>query len=434
MAGSSIRGRWDAVAPDTGVPTVCAVTAVDSTQIFVTPSGISDPSCGSMMSPCGSVQTGINQATQGGKSIVYVATGTYSEAIALSPGVALVGGWTVSGTSWTKDLSANAAADVVIVPVAPTNTTVTATSLAGTATLCTLTVGSKPSALAGETLYGIFATGTSAAPTTLTLYEPSVQVAAGGDGAQGGTGDAGAPGAASCTLAQGGSVGAVGTAGNPGASGSFALTGFVRGDGQSGGMGGGGQNGTSGGTGMCISGTTCTPGLLSCTTGTVPDASCGTMGTPGCGGAGGAGGNGGMGGGASIGVFAYGQVQVDVTSTTVTTGTGGTGNSGGGGGSGGAGAAGAVGALGPSKPTGGCNSSCDPVTSGQGTGGTAGGTGGTGGIGGQGGGGSGGWSCGYVQGSNAVVTLETGNVTTPGAPGAGAPGAQGGRSNQTCSE
>ena len=98
----------DALPGEAGVPSACALSAVDMTQIFVSPTGAVNPSCGALASPCGSVQTGLDHAHQQGKSFVYVAPAVYSEAVTLYPGIALVGGWTVNGGTWTKDTTPSA--------------------------------------------------------------------------------------------------------------------------------------------------------------------------------------------------------------------------------------------------------------------------------------------------------------------------------------
>ncbi len=172
---------------------VCHPEAIDPANgVFVLAGGSSDASsCGSATDPCGSVQLGINVAQATGKTIVYVGESgsPYVESITLDANLTVEGGWSRTGGAWSPVCDN---ADQAVVIQAPPNatTTVLADALGGAATLSTLTIQSKDQASVqpGESLYGIFARGSS---TTLALNDVVVQMANAGDGL---SGDAGTPG------------------------------------------------------------------------------------------------------------------------------------------------------------------------------------------------------------------------------------------------
>ncbi|MGD0527985.1 MAG: hypothetical protein ABSE49_22820 [Polyangiaceae bacterium] len=407
----------------------CPSQVVDpTTGVFVVPGGSdAGASCGSLATPCGGVQLGLDRANARGATTVYVAAGTYDESISLYAGITLQGGWTESAGVWAPICTGSAPTAVTITAPPASNVTVTATSLGGTATLETMTITSKAEASVqpGESIYGIVATG---ATTSLVLDDVVVLISAGGQGANGSTGPAGAAAVGTCAGGNGGG-GAAGPTGTGSTGGSFSAAGYTAGAGTTGAGGAAGNAGADGGAGVCAS--CVTPG---CSGGNcvavATNKTCGASGLSGCGGAGGGPGAPGAGGGSSIVLYVW-DAQITCNDTTLTAGAGGAGGAGGPGGDGGAGSAGqpgaSAGSCGTSVPgsllcASGCTATSNPVTM---DGGAPGGSGGSGGTGGQGGGGAGGWSCSYYQGGAGTLTAS-GSSFTFGAPGAG--GALGGAS------
>jgi hypothetical protein len=422
------------VVPDAAV---CG-TVPDSTMgVFVAPNGVDNSACGSSLAPCLTIQYGISRANS--RPNVYVAAGTYAESIVLSAGITIWGGWNVEigdgGDSWTGICPPTDPVGAVVIEPATSNITVTANALGGSAVLKTLTLKSKAqsSVAAGESLYGVFATGTTTTRTTLTLDNVDITLGNGGDGTAGYTADGGVEGN------PGGCNPGTGAAGSPGGvdgggadAGTFTMAGYQATPGDTGGNGNTGSNGRVNDGGTCVSCVTCSVPVLYCQSGSAPP-SCGNPGGNGCGGAGGNGGGPGGGGGSSIAIFTWGA-SVTVAGGTISAGNGGQGGSGGGGGPGGGGGTGTTGSPGLSCTVncniGGLNLlSCPSGTTGEGGGGL-GTTGGNGSGGGAGGGGAGGWSCAIYEGTGASVgysaTLTHGNFGT--SPGGGASG----KSGDTC--
>jgi hypothetical protein len=401
----------DSSLPDGTIPN-CSYPPDDNAGVFVTPAGsdvVEGGVCGlSRSSPCKTIGAGLASATTAsGRSIVYVAAGTYTEALTLANGITVEGGWQVggdSGTGWTFDCSSPQSLVIVQAP-SSAGTTVSLTS--GAAIVTTITVLSKPSSSAGQSLYGIMASGAS---TQLTLNDVAVTVSAGGDGATGNPGAPGAAAPANCSPGDGASGTVVGTAGGAGKNGTFGASGYVPGVGGAGGMGSAGDNGTAGGPGATTMYGTCS-GAFNCSSGM---ASCvGGTGKPGCGGGGASGGAGGGGGGSSVALYVSGA-QVTINGGSFTSGNGGKGGPGGAPGPGTPGSNGATGST-TTCAVSVCGSPvpmiCQPglppnVTA---TGGSGGGTGGTGSNGGPGGGGAGGDSF-------AIVTANAGSVALNGSP------------------
>ncbi len=401
----------DAACGATGVPDASAAVFVDHNA------GSDSSSCGSASSPCQSIQQGLTNAHLAtGTTTVFVAIGTYTESLTLYPGLTIQGGWLNTGSGVWKATCVEPA----IVAPATSNTTVLAETLGGAATLQNVTVQSKASANAGETIYGIFATGSS---TTLTLDNVQVSVVGGGTGATGNVGDGGEPGVGSCSPpADGGFGGPNGPPGSGADAGFFEQTGYVATGGTSGDPGVYGLAGPPPTPPACDTCMTCKSGLFGCTA-TNSGTSCGDAGLPGCGGGGGLGGGGGTGGGSSIALYVWGATVNLVGGYSLTAGSGG---NGGPGGTPGGGAEGSVGATGPegTSCTIGCSASCGNEPD-AGPGGV-GSRGGQGSAGGAGGGGAGGWSCGYVKAggglvngasSAQIVTSAAGSGSGTGAPG-----------------
>jgi hypothetical protein len=384
----------------------------DGAGIFVAhgPVGNDRGDCGDRANPCASVQFGINRATTiAGKTIVYVASGEYEESLKLAAGITVDGGWEIFNGTWARNCTATPNAAVII--RAPENADVTVLAEhEGQATIHLLTLRSKPTALPGETLYGVIARG---ATTNLRLEEVSLVVASGGDGNDGTGGPLGTPGSGGCPANDGG-FGAPSTNSGAGAdAGFFTEAGYVAlpavtiGGNGTGGLAG--TAGTDGGCRTCFA--TCANGGIACST-TPGPSSCGTPGQAGCAGAGGIGGQPGGGGGSSVGVFAVGA-KVVLLGAGIQVGSGGAGGSGGLGGDGGSGANGMSGSPGTTCAVDctGAPLACAP-TNGAGDPGGAGGRGGNGGAGARGGGGAGGYSYGIFAEGDADVTLGTGASVT----------------------
>lgn len=406
--------------------------------VFVAPGGAGTACTAS--APCGSIGAGINTAVSNHASTVYVAAGTYVEVVTLPVGITVQGGWKSAAGAWTQDCSATAGSDVVIQAPSTSNITVKA-SYTGSATLDTLTVQSKASANAGESLYGIFITGTS---TEVALNKVTVTVANGGAGNNGMVGPFGVAADAGSSCPPGsGNTGSTGIPGIGGGVGMFDDNGYenAAGQGSSGGSGGAGAAGLAGADAGCVQALNCVynapPGCNTvcdcCAYSPIGDAgsSCGKNGTSGCGGGGAGGGTGGMPGGSSIAVYLWGG-GLTLTNTTLQAGNGGTGGVGGmGGGMGGAGSMGTAGQEG-AVVTIACGDTCKfalgsytcsaaPTADGGAAGGL-GGAGGAGGPGGQGGGGAGGNSYALYVGGGSSPPTVTGNTLTFGTAGQGGSG------------
>ena len=259
-------------APTDG-PTGCAArTANDAAGVFVSQAlGTDTNGCGTRNNPCQSIAYGIAAAKAGtNKTTVYVAAappsvadggadggdaadagdagdvaGMYVESIILDAPISIEGGWSDTGGTWTPICDTTTSTAVTIQGV--TDKAVTA-SFSGSATLRDIRVLSKPTAASAETLYGIFATGST---TDLTLDAVVVDVAAGGIGVDGTGGTDGAPGGTSGCSAGNGSSGTDGSNGPGGAAGTFSSSGYVPTSGGNGNNGTAGANGTAGGAGTC---------------------------------------------------------------------------------------------------------------------------------------------------------------------------------------
>lgn len=329
--GSDDASAEDASADASSMADVpCVPETADATVgFFVDHNSTAGVTCGDVTAPCKTIQPAIDLIpTIAGKSVVYVALGTYVENITLKPGVTIKGGWKNTGATFSRACSANPAGGVVI--QAPTsNVTLKVASLGGSATLDTLTLSSRIAPAApGESMYGIFATGAS---TTLRLDNVVVQTARAGSANP--VAPAGS-GTHSCAAASTGASGAPASGVAPAASaGSYSLAGYTPGAGNAGPPGNAGENGAQG---QPATGSQCVSGWPGCDEGACMftgsnTTSCAGPGTPGCGGPPGLGGGGGGGGGSSLGVFAWGAT-VSASASSITAGAGGAGAQGGSGG------------------------------------------------------------------------------------------------------
>ncbi len=419
-------GASDGATGDAG----CAgQTPVDAQGVFVSTAGADLFACGARATPCLTVQKGIARAQTLGVPNVYIAQGTYLGQVTLVAGVAVRGGWSAQ---WAPLCTPGASAAVVLGAPSTANTTIVAADLGGKATLQTLTVASKAATDvgAGESIYGIRATGGT---TTLELDDVIVQTAAGGAGTPGAMGSSGSTGSAGGCPAQTGAPGDAGAVGAPGTA-TFVAAGFATTLGSTGGTGAAGYGGTAGGPGQCaiglVNGMACFS-MSSCPS-PATTTYCGDAGLAGCAGAGGNGGDPGNGGGSSVAVYAWGA-QVRCAGGAWHAGAGGAGGAGGPGGAGGDGAGGVPGAQvtfsASCRQTGG---GCVPGNVGTADGGAPGGNGGTGGTGGVGGGGAGGWSCAYVTDGDASVTLSGTTLAVAEAGAGGPPNGPSGKAQMQC--
>jgi hypothetical protein len=415
----------DAIAPPDVDP--CITTTAETGFAFYVSiaKGADSAGCGTMGSPCASISQALfNTTTTSGITVVNVDEGAYSESLTLMPGIAIVGGWRYTPPTWVKDMDTPPppSARLVVQPISSSKTVV-ASSMGGTATLCTMTLESMADAGPGETLYGVFATGNPSTTTIVNLIDVTILVSGGGNGTTGTNGGMGNAGTASgCTPADAGSMETpVGDAGDPADTGTFSSSGYVPAGGGTGGMGEPGTNGTAAPAAPCI---TC---VAACTLGCgikTSSMGCGGLGVPGCPGQGGKPGAGGGGGGSSVGIFVF-DATVTITGSTITVSNGGNGAPGGLGGDGGAGAPGVSGATGSSCSTACGGVPCEPETSEAPDGGAPGGLGGSGSSGGPGGGGAGGFSCPIALGGGGNAPLDA-SAFTQGTGGTGAGGAPSG--------
>lgn len=422
----------DAAPADAGT-TGC--TLADATQgVFVVPghgdAGSPSGVCGTQTNPCRSIAEGISRATATSVGNVYLARGSYSEdGIALAKAVALRGGFDPAA-GWQRCVLVSTGLvdpSLTTVSAITATKTISASDLGGNATLDSLTITSKAAAgkvsgtLDGESLYGIFATGSS---TSVTMTDVVVTVANGGDGADGA--DAPAPAAADAVAAgapcpasptASGAAGVSPNAAPIGAAGSFTAAGYVVGEGN------GGSPGAAGGNGTCTPpsaiGAICRPSFDNSSCQALQGTP--TAGTPSCGGKGGGGGLHGAGGGSSIAVFAAGAT-VSLSGGSLTPGQGGAGGNGGlghGGGLPGTAADGHTfmccvdGSCAFSQGICSCLSALVEHPGGKCT------AGGAGGNGGNGSGGAGGWSAAIVKIGGAAVTTSPSTKVSHQQPGAG---------------
>jgi hypothetical protein len=130
----------------------------DTTGIFVAvATGNDTTGCGTRTIPCKSVSRGITEATQqSGKTSVFVASGAYPESITLTAGLTIEGGWSASGLTWTPICDSTTSNAVTI--QGTTSATVTA-QYSGASALRDLTIETTSTPSAGESVYGVFATG-----------------------------------------------------------------------------------------------------------------------------------------------------------------------------------------------------------------------------------------------------------------------------------
>jgi hypothetical protein len=377
---TGVPDAGDGSTEEAGIP--CADRTVNvNTGVFVAQTGGTDqPSCGSIASPCSTLQMGITQAQHSGATTVYVATGTYEESIAVPSGLTIVG---TSG--WTPVCGIAAVTAVSIEMPDGGGTVVTVAADAGSVTLRYLGIlGNAQPAAAGQSLYGIFGPGAA-----FTLDTIAVTMGSGGAGATGNIGatDLSAPNG--CPEGTGASGGAASNTPPPAPPGTFGPNGYVPGTGATGASDGG--SGSAGG---------CSPPLIQfCSCGV----SC-ALPLSGCGGFPGQGGIGGQGGGSSIGVYGWNSA-VTIVGGTYLAGNGGNGGNGGDGGPGGAG---------------GGESAESCTCTGFGPQQYIGGPGGAGGPGGRGGGGAGGFSYAIFLGGDAgTLTLLSAPTLGHGEAGAG---------------
>jgi hypothetical protein len=405
------------------------IPAADATNgVFVSPSG-SGPTC-TEAAPCATIAAALALVAAGGKSIVYLDQGTYTEQVTLPAAtVAIHGGWSFSGGTWTNCGGTNATS-IIAAPVsanAAANATVVA-SANGTWTLDTLTINDTITAATGQSLYGVFQTAGA-----LTISNVAMNVAAGGGGTPGTAGTLGGP-PKTCTGAGTGASGVAGVVGAGAFNGTYAATGFVPSSGGTGNPGFAGSNGVSPAAPACVTVDTvnCGGTYPACTTTPMSGQCCAAAGGIGCGSSAAGGGNPGSGGGASIGVFGGGGTTTFGPLVAIETGAGGAGGSGGAGGMG----TGSTGAESSTEIDTKCGITTNPVgtkicgVAASAVGCTGpGSTGGNSGVGGQGGGGAGGDSYCYATASGGAtatgVTCSHGSGGAGGNQGLSNPGATG---------
>lgn len=331
----------------------CDASEVPTEGVFVDarPERGDDTHPGSQFSPLRTIGRAVAVAVEQGQSAIFLAPGTYSEALDVRaeagplPGAVSVpegtsfqlqGGWQFDGARWERDCDPTAREKTVIAST-------TARGLAlqgrlGTIALRTLSVvaGPAPSTpdVPGDSSYGLFASGDG---LRVRLEDAIVQASSGARGGEASPGVTGV-GVVSCDVYACGS-GASGTnasANSPAGAGLFATQGFVPGDGGEGEPGGAASPGTLGSgqlenCGKCVPFCDFQPFTVQ------------AQGSCGCPGASGGGGRRGRGGGASIALFAAGQnAEVTLAYTTLRALDGGNGSPGGEGGEGANGGIGAV--------------------------------------------------------------------------------------------
>jgi hypothetical protein len=447
----------------------CTIFADEAMGIMVVPSAGAPPtdvavSCGTKAGPCTSVQAAIDTAVATAKSFVYLAAGTYNEDdIALARGISLTGGW---APDWSRRCVSPPQA-TIIRNVTGTKV-VSAIDLGGKAALEALTLKSKPQASvgisssgAGESLYGVFAAGST---TAIDLLNVRIELGSGGRGKDGDGAIDATPAAAAGSCPSPNSTpaaqpGASGIDGSGATSGGFSVDGYDPNAGQDGAIGTTGGDGvtTPPSRGIC---TTCTINSTSDGCNNAATEGVGGPATAGCGGNPGGAGLGGSGGGSTVAVFAA-DARVVISAGQLIVGDGGDGGNGSAGKVGGDGSVGVAGQAttcfgsccfgtaatcrgavaaqaASSSGAGGSNApaavlgvggiiciSCQNSCFGAGAHSIAGGDGTTGAVGGQGGtggGGAGGMAYAVVKVGTGTVMLGDGTVFVHGQEGLGGTG------------
>jgi len=430
--------------PEPALP--CDPAEVPREGVFVSPDGNDTSGDGSRLLPLRTITAGLTTAAAAQLENVYVAQGTYAEALSFDAsrqGVNVLGGWIRTGDTWKRDCETGFRSRTLV--ASPTNVGVRVDGATKPTALDALTIATRATCASkpdtgGESCYGVFITGNG---TVIRLSRVKVLAGAGGAGGAaitpGPGGTSTCNGLSDCSLApRPGTPGAAASA--SGDQGTLAASGFVPVDGLRGQSGGRGDNGTRGNVGATM--TCATPGVGQCQSGgnqciggallagNAPSGTCG------CGGLGGAGGGPGRGGGASVALYVAGAgAVVGLDDCALVASKGGDGSPGSAGGEGGPPSAGVNGTPascpqdnGPSSAPGpdcGCVGMMDKSFAG----GAKGSDGARGGKGGDGSGGAGGDSIPLVilAGARVVASGEHGQRQA-GAPGRGAAGSPDGRS------
>lgn len=398
-------------------PVSCAArTATEAKAIFVNINGADSPQCGTAIAPCQTVQAGIDQAKVLSRSIVFVARGTYKESVKLIAGTTLEGGWDTLVGKWIPVCGTETVTAVKL--QMPDDASVVAKAdFAGDATMRYLSILGKPTAAAGESVYGVFAKG-----ATITFEAVSVSIGNAGAGGAGAGGMTGGAGGLKCPTGNA-AAGTAGTAGGGADGGTIGPDGYTPSDGTI-----GQADGTRGLNGTCTAAcggnerTICISNTANCS------ASNGCVNPlAGCGGSPGSGGGGGGGGGSCFAIFGW-DATFNVSGGAFISGNAGRGGSGGKGGEGGAGGSGAT----EQEICASCVNGVNCATVGNQALAT-GGAGGAGGVGGAGGGGAGGSSYGiYAGGPHGKLNVTNAPLYQSGAPGAsGSPNGSAGGAGDT---
>jgi hypothetical protein len=420
----------------------CDPDAAPGDGIFVSAlTGDDDAGQGTALLPFASIGVGIQAALASQAHVIYLAQGTYAEAVVVpdhAGGLFIEGGWVVTGSTWTLDCSAGVVGKTVIAAPADASVAVTAQDVVHASGLRRLTVatagaGASEPDQSGQSLTGVLVSGVG---SVFSLADVDVIA---GDGGAGGPASAGEPGAdgpspgaeESCTgtgdCSDGTDGGQAPAPGLPAdAPGEFDEEGYHPSDGGPGTDGAAGQHGTGSPQGPQVNGncaSQCACNNNSC--GSPPTMESGQPGRCGCAGEGGRGGARGRGGGASVAVMIVGDgATLSVVASLLHAGKGGDGSEGGLGGAGGEGSPGVAGA--PGVCHGGCATgggpceNCYSAYPSELAGGAAGGTGGDGATGGRGGAGAGGHAYAVVRIAGGKLLLDEATTLEVGAAGVGA--------------
>lgn len=416
---------------------------MEMNAIFVGASG-DDGFPGNRSFPVRSLGVAAQRAAASAATTIYVGNGNYLGNVTLAGrNLSLLGGWSVSGTMWTRNCATDARTQTVILALdgGPAVSVADGGFFFRSMSVQTLFGGAPVADAAGASRIGLLATNAD-----VSLWDVGIAAT---DAVSGGVATSGANGGSSRACAglsdcQSGLSGPpYSTTASPSDGGRFVAGGFVPGDGQQGLAGVDGQQGRDGGAGQsapsCYVGCGCGQNCIS--SGPLPQQA--PPGRCGCGGRGGLGGGPGRGGGASVAVLAVNST-IRAEFSSLSAGRGGNGSPGGAGGVGSLGTDGGTGTSVrcQSKPcqfTVGNNCSMMPVACYHGTGpgdevfvdlqpGVPGGSGGRGGDGQQGGSGAGGPSVSVVLVGGSSLVLDGGTVLQANDGGVGGPGARSGAS------
>jgi hypothetical protein len=159
--------------------------------IFVSPTGANTAGCGARVTPCQTVQIGLQEAVTQAKRDVYLAAGTYSGSVGLAGGINVYGGFssTFARSAATTGVNQSVTITGALDGVTGNYVAVRAISLLVPTILADVRIVGPNASGAGASSYGIIVQGS----TGLTLTRLIVQAGDGVAGSPGANGTSGTP-------------------------------------------------------------------------------------------------------------------------------------------------------------------------------------------------------------------------------------------------